>query len=76
MALHGSPRRTGSTGGVLDEYSRRLFVLRSIAARASAQACPSTSSNYSPEHAEHSQQCSSSSFSGVQDDPIIIKRFA
>jgi hypothetical protein len=58
MALHGSPGRTSSTGGVLDEYSRRLFVLRFIAARASAQACPSTLSNYSPEHAEHSQQCS------------------
>jgi hypothetical protein len=97
--LHLSSRRTGSTGGVLDEYSPRLVVVRSIAARASAQgrlqprqhcswrlppasaarsrarlssssswssetaeplapstprpACarPSTSSNYSPEHA-------------------------
>jgi hypothetical protein len=36
-ALHVSARRTGSTGGVLDEYSRRLYVVRSIAARASAQ---------------------------------------
>jgi hypothetical protein len=31
-ARHGSSRRTGSTGGVLDEYSRRLYVVRSIAA--------------------------------------------
>ena len=36
-ARHGSSRRTGSTGGVLDEYSRRPFIVRSIAARASAQ---------------------------------------
>jgi hypothetical protein len=36
-ARHRSSRRTGSTGGVLDEYSRRPFIVRSIAARASAQ---------------------------------------
>jgi hypothetical protein len=35
--LHGSSRRTDSTQGVLDEYSHRLYVVRSIAARASAQ---------------------------------------
>jgi hypothetical protein len=35
--LHGSSWRTDRTGWVLDEYSRQLYVLRSIAARASAQ---------------------------------------
>jgi hypothetical protein len=35
--LHGSSWRTDRTGWVLDEYSRQLHVLRSIAARASAQ---------------------------------------
>jgi hypothetical protein len=39
-ARHRSSRRTGSSGGVLDEYSRRSFVMQSIAARASAQGRP------------------------------------